>query len=104
MKIELLYFDGCPSYETAALNLKEALRAEGLPAEFEMVRVVSEEDARRKQFPGSPTIRVNGEDIEGPAAQGRGHAYGCRIYSEGGGPAGWPSVERIRSAVRAALS
>jgi ectoine hydroxylase-related dioxygenase (phytanoyl-CoA dioxygenase family) len=42
MKIELLYFDGCPSWENGLINLKAALREEALPASVEMVKVTDE--------------------------------------------------------------
>ncbi len=104
MKIELYYFDDCPSYERARENLKEALRLERLAQEVEMVSVISEPDAQSKRFIGSPTIRINGMDIEAPEAEEKGYGYGCRIYAENGSSAGWPSVERIRQALQAAMS
>ena len=100
MKIELYYFDDCPSYEKARENLKDALRLEELAQEVEMVSVASESDAQVKRFIGSPTIRINSIDIEGPEAEEKGYGYGCRIYAENGRSAGWPSVERIRQALK----
>ncbi len=99
MKTELFFFDDCPSYVRAADNLKEALRMEGLPVVLEWVKVTSDEDARQKRFIGSPTIRFDGVDLEGPEAESKGYGYGCRVYSSDGGLAGWPSVEQIRSAL-----
>ena len=63
MRIELLYFDGCPTYRRAERNLKEALAAERLGARVSLVAVDTGEDARRLRFPGSPTIRVDGGDL-----------------------------------------
>ena len=102
MKIELYYFDDCPSYERARENLKEALRWEGLAQKVEMVLVASEADAQVQRFIGSPTIRINGIDVEGPEAEEKGYGYGCRIYAQNGRSAGWPSVEQIRQALQAA--
>jgi hypothetical protein len=45
MKVEIYYFEGCPSYQTAAANMRNALRAEGLAEDIEMIEVTSEEDA-----------------------------------------------------------
>ncbi len=104
MKIQLYYFDDCPSYQKALDNLKEALRSQELPQEVEMIPVTSEDDAQAKRFIGSPTIRLNGIDIEGPEAEEKGYGYGCRIYAENGRGGGWPSVERIRQALQAARS
>jgi hypothetical protein len=102
MKIELYYFKDCPSFETAAANLKEALRAEGQPEDILMVEVTSEEEVQRRHFIGSPTIRIDGVDLEGPQAEAKGYAFGCRIYWDQGHTTGWPSVEQIRRALQAA--
>ncbi len=100
MVAELYYFDGCPSYQRALDNLKQALRLERLSEEVAMIRVESPEDAQPKRFLGSPTIRLNGIDIEGADAERRGYAFACRLYVDNGVKAGSPSVGRIRQALR----
>lgn len=62
-RIELLYFDGCPSHGPAAEALSRALVEEDIGAEVEPVPVNTDEEARRLRFPGSPTIRVHGRDL-----------------------------------------
>ncbi len=104
MKTELYYFDGCPSYQQALANLKKALRLEGLPEDVAMIHVEGPEEAQTKRFIGSPTIRIDGVDVEGTDAEKKGYGYGCRIYSENGGSAGWPSIQRILLALRAGPS
>jgi glutaredoxin len=61
VKVEVLYFDGCPSYAAAEKTLRGVLKERGL--EVEMVAVETDEEAGRLRFPGSPTIRVEGEDL-----------------------------------------
>ena len=63
MRVEVLYFDGCPTYVSATRNVSEVLSELGMEAEVEMVAVNSDEDAKRLRFPGSPTIRVDGRDL-----------------------------------------
>jgi hypothetical protein len=63
MKIEVLYFDGCLTYESAANTLRAVLAEEGMEAEVQLVAVNSDEEAGRLRFSGSPTIRVDGEDF-----------------------------------------
>ncbi len=63
MKIELLYFDGCPTYRPAHEALKQALSEEGIDARIQLLAVNTDEEAQRMQVPGSPTIRVNGRDL-----------------------------------------
>ena len=96
MKTELLYFDDCPSYKLALDNLKRALQLERLPDEVEMIEVADPADAQAKRFIGSPSIRIDGIDVEGPDAETRGYASGCRVYTGDGRTVGWPSVDRIR--------
>ncbi|GCC10409.1 hypothetical protein IPdc08_00433 [archaeon] len=76
MKVELLYFDDCPSYETAYNTLGEVLKEEGIEAEIEKVNVKTEEEAQKLRFLGSPTIRVDGKDVERKARKST--AYGRR--------------------------
>ncbi len=78
------------------VELKRALQLEQLPDEVELIPVV---DAEAKRFIGSPTIRIDGVDLEGPAAETRGYAYGCRVYADGGRMVGRPSVDQIRQAL-----
>ena len=102
MNIQLFYFDGCPSYERALSNLNEAMRQQGSNDSVEMVRATSAEDAHAKQFLGSPTIRVNGTDLEVPSVHERSFGLGCRVYREGPQTAGWPSIALIHEALDAA--
>ncbi len=101
MKTELYYFDGCPSYQPALANLKEALRLEGLPEDVAMIHVDGPEDAQTKRLIGSPTLRIDSVDVEGPDAEKKGYGFGCRIYAQNGHSTGGPSVEQIRQALAA---
>lgn len=100
MKVELLCFDGCPSYPGTERTLKEALAAEGVRADISLVAVGTDEEAERLRFPGSTTIRVDGGDLfPGGAA---GQALGCRIYATLEGPKGAPTAEMLRGALGSA--
>ena len=92
MKIELLYFNSCPSYKQALTNIKAALKEKNLQAELVMVNVESETKAKEVGFQGSPSVRINGKDIEG---RDEGYSFSCRIYSDNGKPAVAPSKEAI---------
>lgn len=95
MKIEILYFDGCPHYLPTVTLLKRVLRQEGLGTEVREIEVKDELAARAFNFLGSPTIRVNGLDIELDARSLQLSGLACRRYS-----GGLPSEELIRSAIR----
>jgi hypothetical protein len=80
MKIEILYFDGCPTYRAAEETLRGVLAERGIEAGVELVAVNTDEEAQRLRFPGSPTIRVDDRDLF-PVADRAGYALGCRMYA-----------------------
>lgn len=101
--VEFLYSSDCPSYLPALQLVQAVLLEEGLSSEVRMVRIDTEVEVQIQHFPGSPTIRIDGEDIEGATAPPVGFA--CRTYrAPDGTMAPVPSREAIRRAVRAAAS
>ena len=102
MVVELLYFADCPSWERALENLEKAMRLEGVSVPVQRVLVPSVEDAERYRFLGSPTVRIDGVDLEGPDADERPSMFGCRLYREEGQAKGWPSIAVIQSALQRA--
>jgi hypothetical protein len=79
MKIEFLFWRECPSHPEARALLADVLAARGLDVDVEELEVTTNEEAQRLSFPGSPTIRVDGRDIDPGAANSR-PALNCRIY------------------------
>ena len=99
MKIEILYFDGCPTYKVAEKTLREVLAQEGIEAEVELVAVNTDEEAQRLRFPGSPTIRVEGADLFPVPDREAGYALGCRMYATPEGLRGSATAEMVRSSL-----
>lgn len=97
MVIEVLYVPGCPNHQAAIENLKDALRSAVITAPIQEIVVTNEAMARQLKFPGSPTIRVDGRDVESNPHEAYGVA--CRLYSNG---TGVPSLEALRRAVAGA--
>ncbi len=98
--IEVLYFDGCPSYEHAVALVRQALAAEQITAPIQLIRVESDAEAQRHRFYGSPTIRVNGEDIA-PFPAGATPHLACRVYRRPDGHlAPVPAYETLVAALR----
>jgi len=64
MRVELLYSDTDPNYMTARQRLVEVLTEDAFETTIQMVAVNSEADAELLAFPGSPTIRIDGIDID----------------------------------------
>ncbi len=98
MQIEVLYFDGCPSYRIAEKTLREVLAEKGIETEVNVVAINNDEEAQRLRFPGSPTIRVDGQDLF-PAPQRASYALGCRTYATPEGLKGSPTAEMLREAL-----
>jgi len=104
MKIEILYFDGCPNHEPAVERVRQLLREEDVSAEVLEVNVGDASIAQRVGFLGSPSVRVNGLDVEPEARAAREYGMMCRTYSVDGRREGLPSREVLRRAIREANS
>jgi len=97
MRIEVLYFEDCPNYLPTLDLLRAVLREEGVNVDVLEVEVKDASAAQRLRFIGSPTIRINGLDIEADAQSSAGAGLACRRYA-----GGLPSMEMIRVALREA--
>lgn len=102
MKVELLYFDGCPGYADLRERLPRLLERADVDAEIEERRIDSEPTARRERFLGSPTLRIDGNDVESGATAVREYGLTCRLYQTEGGLQRTPPDVWITDALRAA--
>ena len=102
-RVEMLWWPGCPSHDRALADLRAAVGELGLdPDAVQVVRIDSEEDAAREGFPGSPTIRVDGEDVLPVAEQPAGLT--CRLYTLRDGRASpTPDPADLREALAAVI-
>lgn len=96
MKIEVLYVPNCPNHAEALQRLHEILPVESFQETVCEVLVKDTEMAHLLKFPGSPTIRINGKDVEPQSEQGAKFGLMCRLYSDGSGA---PSKKRLRAAI-----
>jgi hypothetical protein len=100
MTVELLWWEGCPSHPEALAELERILREEGVDAVVTRVEIEDDDQARRERFPGSPTIRIDGEDIM-PPGEGEPYSLTCRVYRlRDGKISPVPDPEDVRDAVR----
>jgi hypothetical protein len=100
MKVELLWWEGCPSYPETLADLERVLAEEGVTAEVALVEVESDEQARAERFPGSPTVRLDGVDAV-PPAEAEPFSLTCRVYRlRDGRISATPDPEDLRDAVR----
>jgi len=99
MKIELLYFEGCPNHVPAMEILREILDSLGREEQIHDVKVRTQAEAEAIRFVGSPSIRINGFDIEPWARSAKGFGLSCRTYVNGSRNSGVPSREVLRRAI-----
>ena len=101
VKVEVLYFKGCPNHEAAVEQVRNALRSEGLPILVNEVEIIDPAMAQRVGFLGSPSIRIDGIDVEPGAREIKTFGFGCRTYSDDEGKrSGLPPVGLIKQATR----
>ena len=94
MTIEVLYIPGCPHHQPTVKRVRKVLASESVADEVREVPVKTEVEAQSLEFPGSPTVRVNGRDIE-PNRTATA-VFACRLYADG---AGIPSEDILRAAI-----
>ena len=99
MTIELLYFDGCPNHDALLPHLRGLLVNAGIDATIRLRRVETAEDAERERFLGSPTVRVDGGDVDPGAADRDDHGMKCRLYATEQGMRGTPPDSWILAAL-----
>jgi len=97
LTIELLYFEGCPSYQQLLPTVEQIAAQNG--AELELRRVETPEAAASERFLGSPTVRVNGVDVDPTAAERNDFGLKCRIYRSTEGASPLPPEHWIHAAL-----
>jgi hypothetical protein len=100
--VRLLVFDGCPNAQPTHALVENVAADEGLDVVVERIEVQDPEEAARLRFLGSPTVQVNGLDIEPRRRDEEAFAITCRVYITGEGPQGLPPRELVSRALREA--
>lgn len=104
MRIELLWFDGCPNHEHTRVLLERVLASRGIDASAVQTIVVDETSTDTVKFPGSPTLRVDGRDVEPGFKDSGDYALNCRVYQTPEGLQGFPAIAWIERAIDEAMS
>lgn len=99
--VELLWWEGCPSWGRALAMLREETERVGLdPAAVRVIEIADERDAEHESFPGSPTIRIDGRDLQPPGPEEPG-GLTCRVYRRRDGSLSpLPDREDLREALQ----
>lgn len=98
MKIDVLCFAGCPNHRPTVERVNEVVRQLGIAATVNEIEVRQGDDPKALRFAGSPTVLVDGRDIDPAAQRGASYGFGCRTF----GGDGVPPVEMIERALREA--
>jgi hypothetical protein len=99
VRIELYFWEGCPSHPEAKALLQQVLDEHGIDTPIQMREVRTREDAIRLAFPGSPTIRIDGRDVDSEGAL-LPPALNCRVYRlPDGRTSPVPSREQLEEAL-----
>jgi Alkylmercury lyase len=97
--IELLYIDGCPNHEKLLVRLHEMLDQLGCTSDVVLRKVADSASAQRERFLGSPTVRVDGRDIESGAEERTDYGMKCRLYATPTGLTGMPAEAWLHQAI-----
>jgi hypothetical protein len=102
--VEFLWWRECPSWERALAELREEMQALGLDPQSVDVREIDTDDAaEREEFVGSPTIRIDGRDMQPPDGDPVG--LNCRVYRlRDGRVSPLPDRADVRDALAEAMS
>ena len=100
--VEILYFDGCPNHEGARALVERIAADVRVEPEIQLVQVPDADAAVKLRFLGSPTVRVDGRDVEPGAEERREFVLSCRVYRSERGFSGQPDEAWVREALTGA--
>jgi len=100
-QIEILYFESCPGWKGTVERVQQVVADGGLDQAVAVraIPVETEQEAVRLQFLGSPTVRVNGRDVDPTASSKMTFGLQCRLYDNAGRIEKVPSSAMIRTAL-----
>jgi thiol-disulfide isomerase/thioredoxin len=103
VRVEILAREDCPNRDMAVIVVERVVDETGVPAEIEVVDVLDDEEAAEYRVLGSPTVLVDGRDVD-PEPMYDVFSADDRLYRTPRGPSGWPEAEWIRDALLRAVA
>jgi hypothetical protein len=97
--VEILFFAGCPNTQLARELVEQVAAEADVETDVRLTEVRSRAEAERLRFLGSPTVRVNGCDVEPGADERDAFVLSCRVYQTPEGLRGQPAAEWVRAAL-----
>jgi len=104
VRIEILAREDCPSRGMAIVVVERVIAETGVPVELEVIDVTSDDEAEEHCFLGSPTVRVEGLDVEPGSNGSKDYTLGDRVYRGPRGLMGWPDPRWVRDALLLAFA
>jgi hypothetical protein len=101
-RVDILYFEDCPNLAAARALVERIARELQVVTDIRLIEVGDPDAAVGQRFLGSPTIRIDGQDVEPGADQRDDFTFGCRVYRGQRGVSGQPDEAWIREALKAA--
>jgi hypothetical protein len=98
----VLSFADCPHARAAVALVEQVARDTAVDIDLQMIDVPNRAAAVERRFLGSPTIRVEGLDVEPGSSDRADFALACRVYQSPEGPSGLPRRESLEAALRGA--
>jgi len=98
--VEVLHIPDCPNHQGLMARLPRIVAESGVNAIVVERIIAGEAAARAERFLGSPTVRVDGIDVDPHASAGHGVGLSCRLYRTETGLKGTPPDEWITRALR----
>jgi hypothetical protein len=101
-EVEVLYFESCPNYRKTLSDIERVVAELGVETDVRLVEVADADAAIEKHFLGSPTVRIDGHDVEPGADERHDYVFACRVYRGARGLAGQPEEGWIRESLKLA--
>ena len=98
-RVEVLSFAGCPDARAAVALVEQVARDAAVDVDPRLIDVPSAAFAVEGRFLGSPTVRVEGRDVEPGSDDRADFALACRVYQAPDGRSGLPRHEWLEAAL-----
>jgi hypothetical protein len=100
VNIGILFIEGCPGLSSITDNIKDVIAEEAVDADITLILIETPEDAKRLQFTGSPTVRINGRDVDLNMKTIKDYGLRSRHYYINGKRSDYPTKSMIRDAIK----
>ncbi|MGD9934589.1 MAG: hypothetical protein AB7T37_12850 [Dehalococcoidia bacterium] len=99
LDIDLLWFRGCPNHGAAEELVRTVARQTGVDIAIHRIEITDEATGQLHCFPGSPTVRIDGVDVEPGWEACEDCTPRCRVYQTSAGLRGLPDPQWIEDAL-----